>query len=85
MNYKKACNILKINRKHLTKEVKQAYFRQALKYHPDKNPEDNGEKFKEVKEAYDYLTDEKNRIKIDEDIKYIDLFINSFTSINEQF
>ena len=73
MNYKKACNILKINRKHLTKEVKQAYFRQALKYHPDKNPEDNGEKFKEVKEAYDYLTDEKNRIKIDEDIKYIDL------------
>ena len=64
MNYKKACDILKINRKHLTKEVKQAYFRQALKYHPDKNPEDNGEKFKDVKEAHLRMENRKHFGKI---------------------
>ena len=49
MNYKKACKLLNIKEKHLSKDLKQAYWRLALKFHPDKNPEDdNGEKFKQI-------------------------------------
>ena len=61
MNYKKACEILDINEKHLDEDVKKAYFRMALRYHPDKYKEDDGEKFKEVKSAYDFLLNEKKK------------------------
>ena len=73
MNYKKACKLLNINEKHLSKDIKHEYWRQALKYHPDKNKKDNGEKFKEIKKAYDFLTDDKNKINIDENINYKEL------------
>lgn len=55
MNYQKACEILEISQKYTDDCVKKAYFRQALKYHPDKYKLDNGEKFREIKEAYDFL------------------------------
>lgn len=55
MDFKKACKILEISQKHTDDCVKKAYFRQALKYHPDKYKLDNGEKFREIKEAYDFL------------------------------
>ena len=48
-------------------EIKRAYRAQAMKYHPDRNP-DNPEaeaKFKEINEAYDVLKDEQKRAAYD--------------------
>lgn len=56
-------DILEISRTATADEIKKAYRKKALQYHPDKNPGDaQAEKrFKEVSEAYEVLSDEKKR------------------------
>ncbi len=55
--------ILGIKKDAKADEIKKAYRRLARKHHPDVNPNDKGseDKFKEVQESYDVLSDEKKR------------------------
>lgn len=56
MNYYKACNILNLNDNYSSKQLKEAYYNLALKFHPDRNLEnDTTDKFQEIQSAYNYL------------------------------
>jgi len=59
--------ILGVNRDATLDEIKKAYRRLALKYHPDRNPGDKEaeEKFKEINEAYAVLSDPEKRRQYD--------------------
>ncbi|MCU0807987.1 MAG: molecular chaperone DnaJ [Candidatus Contendobacter sp.] len=60
--------ILNVDRNASEPEIRQAYRRLAMKYHPDRNPGDQAaeEQFKEVKEAYEALSDARKRAAYDQ-------------------
>ncbi|HAB19540.1 MAG TPA: molecular chaperone DnaJ [Verrucomicrobiota bacterium] len=60
--------ILEVTRTATSEEIKKSYRKMALKYHPDKNPGNHEaeERFKELGEAYEILSDEQKRALYDQ-------------------
>lgn len=68
MEYKDYYKILGVEKKASKDEIKKAYRKLAMKYHPDRNKgnKEAEEKFKEINEANEVLSDEAKRKKYDE-------------------
>ncbi len=67
MDYKDYYETLGVDRKASQDEIKKGYRKLAMKYHPDKNPDDENaeEKFKEINEAHQVLSDPEKRARYD--------------------
>jgi curved DNA-binding protein len=68
MDYKDYYKLLGVDKKANQEVIKKAYRKLALKYHPDKNPNNPSaeEKFKQIAEAYEVLKDPEKRKKYDQ-------------------
>lgn len=60
--------ILGVNKDASSEDIKKSYRKLAMKYHPDRNPDNPKaeEQFKEAKEAYEMLTDDQKRAAYDQ-------------------
>ena len=67
MDYKDYYKILGVERNASEDDIRKAYRKLAMQYHPDRNPNDKQaeERFKEINEAYQVLSDSKKRTHYD--------------------
>jgi curved DNA-binding protein len=72
VDYKDYYNVLGVSKDASEKEIRQAYRKLARQYHPDVNPNDKAaeDKFKEINEANEVLSDTEKRKKYDEMLNY---------------
>ncbi|NDJ77428.1 MAG: J domain-containing protein [Chloroflexi bacterium] len=68
MEYPDYYRVLGVDRDASSSDIRKAYRRLARQYHPDVNPDDKQaeEKFKEINEAYEVLSDDEKRQKYDQ-------------------
>ena len=68
MDYKDYYKILGVERKASADDIRKAYRKLAMQHHPDKNPGDKKaeDKFKEINEAYQVLSDDQKRARYDQ-------------------
>jgi curved DNA-binding protein len=71
-DYKDYYSVLGVNKNATGDEIKKAFRKLAVKYHPDRNPDNKAseEKFKEISEAYEVLGDTDKRQKYDQFGRY---------------
>ena len=70
--------MLGVNKNASSSEIKKAYRTLAIKYHPDRNLGNKAaeEKFKDINEAYEILSDQTRRVQYDQSISSRQKFIN---------
>jgi curved DNA-binding protein CbpA len=56
-------DVLGVPRDANPKQIKDAYYKLAMKHHPDKNQGVLTKQFRDIKEAYDILSNESSRMK----------------------
>ena len=67
MEYKDYYKVLEVDKRASEADIKKSYRKLARKYHPDVNPDSAQaeEKFKEINEAYEVLSNQETRSKYD--------------------
>ena len=76
--------VLELDNKSSISEIKKAYKKLALKYHPDKN-DGNSEQFIKISEAYQVLSDPIQKEKYDKDLTVTIDFKDAFELFNQVF
>ena len=88
MNCKIALDILNLPNKNYTEdELRKAYYKKCLKYHPDKTKSSNTDMFKKSTEAYNYLKERNNITSFDDcsNLSYSDTIKNYISLISEKY